>query len=223
MKTACVVLSGCGYLDGAEISEAVLSLYFLNVAGFQTHCFAADVPQMHCVDHLTGKEQADDSRNVLHEAARIARGKIKPLSEARATDYSVLMLPGGYGVAKNLSTFAVAGAHAALDTEFDRLLGEALQAKIPIGAVCITPAVLALALKRRGIHSSLTIGNDPDTAAAINALGSTHVSCPVQVACIDEANKIVTAPAYMYDDANIAKVGDGIRKVVDQLSVWSSK
>lgn len=219
MKTACVVLSGCGYLDGAEISEAVLSLYFLNAAGFAPRCFAPDRRQHHTMDHLMGTE-ASEARHVLHEAARIARGKVSPLSEARAADFDALMLPGGFGVAKNLSNFAFKGPDAAIDEQFDRLIGEALTARKPIGAVCIAPAVLALALRKRGLQAQLTIGNDAGTAKAIEALGCKHVDCTVEGVCIDEKNRIASAPAYMYGEANVADVGAGIRKVVEQLARW---
>lgn len=220
MKSACVVLAGCGYLDGAEVSEAVLSLYFLNTAGFATRCFAPDKPQMHTMDHLTVKE-VDQPRNVLHEAARIARGKVAPLAEAHAKDFDVLMLPGGFGMAKNLSTFISQGSEGTLDEDLNRLIGEALAAKKPIGAVCIAPAVLALALHQRGIHSKLTIGDDEDGAAqAIRKLGCEHVGCPVEAHCVDEEHRIVTAPAYMYGEANVAGVGAGIQKVVAELVRW---
>jgi enhancing lycopene biosynthesis protein 2 len=221
MKTACVVLSGCGYLDGAEVSEAVLSLYFLNVVGFSTRCFAPDRTQLHTMNHL-GASESKGERNVLHEAARIARGKIAPLSEAKASDFDALMLPGGFGVAKNLSNFISEGPDGKLDGEFDRLIGEMLAAKKPIGAVCIAPAVLALALHKHGIRSQLTIGNDADTAAAIEKLGSDHVDCTVEESTVDEVNRIATAPAYMYGEANIADVGAGIQKVVKQLARWCS-
>lgn len=221
MKTACVVLSGCGYLDGAEVSEAVLSLYFLNVVGFSTRCFAPDRAQLHTTDHLGGTTSKDD-RNVLREAARIARGKIAPLSEAKGSDFDALMLPGGFGVAKNLSTFISEGPDGKLDEQFDRFIGEMLAAKKPIGAVCIAPAVLALALHKRGIRSRLTVGNDAGTAAAIARLGSEHVDCTVETIVVDEENRIATAPAYMYGEANVADVGAGIQKVVKQLARWCS-
>ncbi len=204
-----VILSGCGYLDGAEINEAVISLLALNRAGAQVQCYAPDKPQMHVVDHLTGQPRADESRNVLHESARIARGQVAPLSELSHRGFDALFMPGGFGVAKNLSTFAVDGPTGSVDPDLARVLKEFRAAGKPIGAVCISPAVLVLALG----EGEVTIGSDTGTAGAIETLGGVHHVCPVDDIHVDGDRRIVTAPAFM-EDVQLATVADGIEKAV---------
>lgn len=208
-KRVAVVLAGCGYLDGAEIHEAVVTLLALDRAGARVQCAAPDKPQHHVVDHLSG-EPTGETRNVLREAARLARGKIVPLTDIRAADYDALFLPGGFGAAKNLSTVAFDGPNATVDPEVARVLREFRAAGKPIGAVCIAPAVLVAALR----EGEVTLGCDPGTAGAIATMGGTHVSCGVTELHVDRARKIVTAPAYMYGDERIANVAAGIEKAV---------
>jgi enhancing lycopene biosynthesis protein 2 len=213
-----VVLSGCGYLDGAEVQESVFTLLFLDRAGAEVQCFAPNREQMHVVNHLDG-EVASESRNVLVESARIARGAVKDIAEASMTDLDALMMPGGFGVAKNLSSFAVQGAEATVDEHLVRLVGEAVDQGKPIGAICISPAVLAAALGQLGSKATLTIGNDSGTAGAIETLGSEHRDCPVQEAIVDEEHKIVSTPAYMLGPGP-AGVAAGIEKTVAQVLAW---
>ncbi len=208
-KRVAVVLSGCGYLDGAEIHEAVLTLLALDRAGAAVQCAAPDKPQHHVVDHLTGTP-TDESRNVLHEAARLARGRIVPLSTIRAEDFDAVFLPGGFGAAKNLSTVAFDGPAATVDPDLVRVLRAFRAAGKPIGAVCIAPAVVVAALR----EGAVTIGDDAGTAAAIEAMGGAHVACPVTELHVDRERRIVTAPAYMYGEARIADVAAGIEKAV---------
>jgi enhancing lycopene biosynthesis protein 2 len=216
-----VVLSGCGYLDGAEIQEAVFTLYFLDRAGVTIDCFAPNKPQMHVVNHLDG-EPTGETRNVLVESARIARGQVRDLAEAKMNDLDALALPGGYGVAKNLSTFATAGKDAELDPDLVRLVGEAVAAGKPILAICISPAILAAALAKHGSSAKLTIGDDAGTAAAIEALGSTHQNCSVERAVVDEEHKIVSTPAYMLGPSPKG-VAAGIEQGVAKLMSWLAR
>lgn len=205
----CVILSGCGVFDGSEIHEAVITLLTLSRAGAVATCAAPDKAQMHVINHLAGKPAEGETRNVLVESARIARGKITPLSDIDARDFDAVFLPGGFGAAKNLSNFAVQGADGSADPELVRVLGEFRAAGKPIGAVCIAPAVLVMALG----EGEVTIGQDAGTASAITAMGGSHVTCPVTEMHIDTARRIVTAPAYMVD-ATIAEVATGIEKAV---------
>ena len=213
-----VVLSGCGFLDGAEIHEAVLSLYFLEKAGAEVHCFAPNKDQMHVVNHLTGKP-TNEKRNVLVESARIARGKIRDLKDASMNGLEALVLPGGYGAAKNLSDFATKGADATVDRDLVRLVGEAVKARKPIVAICISPAVLAAALKQVGASGKVTIGNDAETAAAIKALGSAHENCAVAEMVADEEHRLISTPAYMLGPGP-RDVGAGIEAAINQLMAW---
>ncbi len=205
----CVILSGCGVFDGSEVHEAVIALLALSRAGAVVRCAAPDRPQLHVIDHLRGAVAEGESRNVLVESARIARGQISALSEIQADDFDAVFLPGGFGAAKNLSTFAVAGADATVDADVARVLKAFRAAGKPIGAVCIAPALLVLALG----EGDVTIGNDESTAAAIESMGGHHTSCPVTEVHVDQARRIVTAPAYMLD-ASIADVATGIEAAV---------
>lgn len=203
-----VVLSGCGYLDGSEVHEAVIALLALDRAGVRVQCAAPDQPQKHVVDHLRG-EPTGEARNVLVESARIARGQVVSLATVSAADFAGLFMPGGYGAAKNLSSVATEGAGATVNADLARLLRAFRAQQKPIGAVCIAPAVLVAALR----EGEVTIGNDAGTASAIEQMGGEHHACPVTELHVDVPRKIVTAPAYMYD-ARISDVATGIEKAV---------
>ena len=212
-KRVGVLLSGCGVFDGSEIHEAVLTLYFLARAGAEVVCTAPNVNQHHVVDHMT-QQETSDTRNVLVESARIARGDIRDLAEVRADDLDALIVPGGFGAAKNLSDFAFKGPEASVQPEVQRIFDEMLSAKKPVGAICIAPATLARAVSSR--NPELTIGNDVGTASAIETMGGRHHDCPVDGIHVDEANRIVSTPAYMLGPG-IADVAKGIEKLVDQI------
>ncbi|ORJ60243.1 isoprenoid biosynthesis glyoxalase ElbB [Geothermobacter hydrogeniphilus] len=211
-----VVLSGCGVYDGSEIHEAVITLLALDRQGVEAICMAPDIDQMHVVNHLTGEEAAGESRNVLVESARIARGDIKDIATVKAADIDALIFPGGFGAAKNLCDFAVKGADCEVNPEVARLIREIVAAKKPLGAICIAPAMVARVLGDDQLSARLTIGNDADTAAAVNTMGVTHVDCPCSNFVIDRENKIVSTPAYMLA-GGIAEVAEGIEKTVKAL------
>lgn len=206
-----VVLSGCGVYDGAEIHEAVLTLLAIDRAGGTYQCFAPDVAQMHVVNHLTGQEAAD-SRNVLVESARIARGAIKPLSEFDAGAVDAIVFPGGFGAAKNLCSFAVDGPECTVNPDVERAIKAMRAAAKPIGALCISPAILARVLG--GVE--LTIGTDAGTAAALEQMGARHVNRGHGEIAVDPAAKVVTTPCYMLD-ASIGQIADGAQAVVTKL------
>lgn len=210
-----VVLSGCGFLDGSEIHEAVLTLLCLDEAGAAVVCAAPRGPQMHVVDHAKKAPAAGQTRDMLTEAARIARGRIVDLATLNAADLDAVVMPGGFGAAKNLSDFATKGADASVHPEVARLLREMVAAKKPIGAICIAPAVVAAAIGRTA-HPTLTIGDDAGTAAALEAMGCKHRDCAVGDCVVDEVNGIVSTPAYMYEAA-IGDVAKGIRKAVSAV------
>jgi enhancing lycopene biosynthesis protein 2 len=208
-----VLLSGCGVFDGSEIHEAVLTLLALDRAGADIVCMAPNVDQAHVVNHLT-QQETKQTRNVLVESARIARGEIKDLKDVRAQDLDGLTIPGGFGAAKNLSDFAFKGKDATVHPEVQRLLSEMVAAGKPVGAICIAPATLTRALADK--KPEVTIGNDEGTAGAIEAMGGKHKACTVDMIHLDEANKIVTTPAYMLGPS-IKSVAEGIEKLVDKV------
>lgn len=218
MTHVAVVLSGCGFLDGAEITEAVSVLVHLSRAGATVDCFAPDQAQMHVVNHATGQPAPAETRNVMTEAARIARGKIKPLAALHQGDYDAVVFPGGYGAAKNLCDFATAGADCHADPQVERVIKAFHAAGKPVGACCIAPVLLARVLGGAlgGPGVSVTIGNDPGAAKAIAAMGATHVEKPVEQAHLDPARRVATAPAYMYD-APPHLVYDGIGAMIDHV------
>jgi enhancing lycopene biosynthesis protein 2 len=212
-KRVAVVLSGCGVYDGAEIHESVLSLLALDQQGAEYQCFAPDIPQHHVIDHLTGNEM-DESRSVLVESARIARGDIKPLAEFNAADFDALLLPGGFGAAKNLSNLAFEGPNCSVDPYLETAVNAMVDAGKPIGALCITPAVLAKIFK--GKSAKLTIGSDPGTVGTIEAMGGQHLETTHGEIVIDESLKLVTSPCYMLD-ASISQIADGANNTVKAL------
>ncbi|MBF0625427.1 MAG: isoprenoid biosynthesis glyoxalase ElbB [Magnetococcales bacterium] len=208
-----VLLSGCGVYDGAEIHEAVLTLFFLDRAGAQAVCMAPDILQHHVLNHMTGAEMAE-TRNVLVEASRISRGDIRNLTEVKAETLDGLILPGGFGAAKNLSTVAFDGPNARVNPDVAALVKKIHAARKPVGAMCISPAVLARIFASHGI--TLTIGDDSGTAQAIEAMGNRHRTTTVDEIVVDQANKVVTTAAYMCQ-ATIGAVGIGIEKLVNKV------
>lgn len=208
-----VLLAGCGVFDGAEIHEATLTLYFLDKAGVEIVCMAPNISQKEVVNHLTG-EKMNEERNVLVEAGRIARGNIKDINEVSADNIDALIMPGGYGVAKNFSNFLEKGADAEVVPEVKRLLVEMFERGKPIGAICISPVIVASAL--REAKAKLTIGSDEDVVKAIEAMGQQHLVCPVSEALVDEEHKIVSTPAYM-EGKTIKDVAEGVEKLVNEV------
>ena len=216
MKTIGVLLAGCGVYDGAEIHEAVLTLLAIEKAGARALCMAPDKPQMHVINHLTGEEM-DEERNVLVESARIARGTIRPLGEVTAGELDALILPGGFGAAKNLSRFAVEGPAGEVDPGVRDLVTDMFAAGKPVGLICISPAVGAQILGREGVE--VTIGTDPDTAAAVESCGARHFNCGVTEVHVDQRHKVVSTPAYMLGQ-NVLEVSKGIEKLVQTVVEW---
>lgn len=213
VKRVGVVLSGCGVYDGAEIHEATLVLYFLDRAGVQVVCMAPDIPQYHVINHLTG-EPSNEVRNVLVESARIARGNIRDLATVQAEKLDALILPGGFGAAKNLSSVAFEGSKAKVNADLGRLIQAMHAAGKPIGALCISPTVISTALAGLGIL--LTIGNDAETASNIESVGNRHQESVADDIVVDERNKVVSTAAYMCA-ACISEAGRGIEKLVQKV------
>lgn len=212
MKTVGVVLSGCGVFDGAEIHESVLTILALDRAGVRVLFFAPDKPQLHVINHLTG-EELTEQRNVLVESARITRGQITPLSSANSEQLDALIVPGGFGAAKNLSDFAIKGSECTIDPDLAKLTQSMHKSGKPIGFMCISPVMLP---KLLGKPIRLTIGNDPDTIDAIEVMGGEHVICPVDDVVVDAENKVVTTPAYMLAES-ISEAAKGIDKLVAKV------
>lgn len=215
MIRVAVVLSGCGVFDGTEIHEAVSVLLHLSRAGAHCDCFAPDADQMHVVNHLTG-QPAPERRNVLVESARIARGKVAALDTLDAKGYDAVIFPGGFGAAKNLCDFAQRGAGCTVSPAVERVVKAFHAAGKPVGMCCIAPVIAARVLGTRagGPGCTVTIGNDTAAAGAIAQMGSANVEKPVTQALTDQANRLVTAPAYMYD-ARPHEVYEGIGAMVD--------
>lgn len=215
-KKVAVVLAGCGVYDGAEIYESVLTLLALQNAGADVSVFAPDMAQHHVINHLNGEEM-DETRNVLVEAARLVRGEIQDVKQASSEHFDALIVPGGFGAAKNLSNFAFAGAEFDVQPDFLAFAQAMHQSGKAIGLICIAPA-MAAAICGNGVEC--TIGNDADTASAVEASGAKHVECAVDAVHVDQANKLVTTPAYMLAE-NIAQANAGISKLVDQVLALS--
>ncbi|MFQ6372845.1 isoprenoid biosynthesis glyoxalase ElbB [Shewanella sp. YIC-542] len=213
MKKIAVLLSGCGVFDGSEIHEAVLTLLALSKAGASYQCFAPDIPQMHVVNHLTGEVAPDEQRNVLVEAARIARGEILSTSALNVAEYDGLVIPGGFGAAKNLCDFAVAGADAVVTPAVRDFIAQFVDNAKVVGFICIAPMMIPALY---GAGAKGTIGDDPQTAAAFCAMGGEHVAAQVSDIVVDDARKIVSTPAYMLA-GSIAQANSGIEKLVAKV------
>jgi len=208
-----LLLSGCGVFDGSEIHESVLALLALDRAGADVVFMAPDIEQFHVVNHLT-QEVTEERRNVLVESARIARGVIRDLAEVKAAELDGLVVPGGFGAAKNLSDFAFKGKEATVHPGVQRLLRELVDAGKPVGAICISPAVVTAALADKA--PEVTIGEDEETALAVQGLGGKHRACAVSMIHHDERNRVVSTPAYMLG-SRISEVAEGIQKLVDKV------
>ncbi len=211
-----VILSGCGVYDGSEIHESVFTLVALDRAGAEIVMMAPDIDQMHVINHLTGEPVEGETRNVLVESARIARGNVVDIKSISTDDLDAIVLPGGFGAAKNLCDFAVKGADCDIVPEVSELIQAMHKAGKPIVAVCIAPAVAIKSLTDGGINPTVTIGTDQDTASALESMGGTHEDQDVRGVTIDEANKVITSPAYMLGQS-ISEVADGIENTIDEL------
>jgi len=205
-----VLLCGCGMYDGSEVHEATLTLFFLDRAGAEIVCMAPDIGQAEVVNHISG-QATGEKRQVLLEAARIARGDIRDIKQVRASELDALILPGGLGAAKNLCDFALKGADCTVNPEVAGLIREMHQAGKPIGFICIAPAIAAKVL-----GAKVTIGTDRATAAAVERMGGSHVMCQVDQIAVDEEKKVVSTPAYMLGPT-ISKVALGIEKLVAKV------
>ncbi|MDF4876503.1 isoprenoid biosynthesis glyoxalase ElbB, partial [Vibrio parahaemolyticus] len=207
-----VILSGSGVYDGSEIHEAVLALYAIEKAGATWHCFAPNIDQLHVINHLTGDEM-DETRNVLIESARIARGNIDDVAKLNVDEYDALLLPGGFGAAKNLTDFAVSGAECSINTHVAQACRAFANAKKPAGYLCISPVIIPM-IYEQGVKG--TVGNDEAASIAFNQMDGEHTTCPVEDIVFDEKHLVLSTPAYMFAE-NISQAASGIEKLVSKL------
>lgn len=212
MKKVAVILSGCGVFDGSEIHEAVLALHAIEKQGASWHCFAPNIEQLHVINHLTG-EVMTEKRNVLVEAARLVRGKIDDLEKLKADDYDALLLPGGFGAAKNLTDFAVKGTECTINAHVASACRAFAQSGKPAAYLCIAPTIIPM-IYEHGVQG--TIGNDKDTAIAFNHMGGDHINCPVDDFVYDHEHNVLSTPAYMLA-GSISEAASGIERLVEKL------
>ncbi len=211
MKKFAVILSGCGVFDGAEIHEATLTLLAIKKLGAEYEIFAPDIPQHHVINHITGKEMSE-TRNVLIESARIARGKISDLKLFNAREFDAVIFPGGFGVAKNLSSWAFEGPGSKVNSMVEKVIRDMATLKKPIGALCISPVLLAKVLG----NVEITIGDDAGTAAAVEKAGATHINTGHGEVVRDTHRPVFTTPCYMLD-ASITDIADGAENIVKAI------
>ena len=208
MKKIAVLLSGCGVYDGSEIHEATLTLLSLHKLGCEVQCFAPDRDQFHVINHLAG-EPIEQKRSILMESARIARGNVLAIDKINDS-YDALIIPGGFGAAKNLCDFAINGENMKIQEDVKKFIHHFTEQKKPVGWMCISPMMMPL-IYPNGVTG--TIGNDKETSAIFNKLGGVHKDAEVNQVIIDENNKAVSTPAYMFD-TSIDKVSEGIERLV---------
>jgi len=217
MKNIAVILSGCGVYDGSEVQEAVLTLLAIEQQGATYRCFAPDIPQHHVINHLTGEVSKDEKRNVLVEAARIGRGDVEDIVELSEKEFDAIIFVGGFGAAKNLSSFALDNENYSVNKLVLAAAKEFSGVEKPAGFMCIAPVLLPL-IYPAGVKG--TIGKDNDTAKLITAKGLTHIECDVTNVVVDETHKIVTTPAYMLAES-IGEAAVGINKLVKYVIALS--
>lgn len=210
-KKIAIVLSGNGVYDGAEIHETTLTMLAIAQQGASYELFAPNIEQAHVINHLTGEEMPE-KRNVLIEAARIARGNIADLNTYQASQFDALVFPGGFGAAKNLSTFAFEGPDCSVNPDVEKAVKETVAAQKPIGALCISPAVITRILK----DVEVTIGQDSGTAGAIEKMGGKHVNTTHGEVVHDSNYNVYTTPCYMLD-ASIDQIADGATNIIKAI------
>ena len=208
-KKIAVILSGCGHQDGTEIHEATLTLWAIHKNGADYQCYAPDINQHHVLDHRTGEEMAEQ-RNVLIESARIARGDILDLAEFNPDSVDALVIPGGFGAAKNLSSYAFDGSDCTVNPDVEKAIKAMAAANKPIGALCIAPVILAEVL---GNRVNLTIGQDETTAANIQKMGAAHTATWQGEITVDRDKKVITTPCYMLD-SRVDQIGQGADNLI---------
>lgn len=208
-----VILSGCGVYDGAEIHEAVFTLYSIDKNGASYQCFAPNIKQMHVIDHLTREEEPGEIRNVMKESARIARGNIIDLAMAQADSVDALIIPGGWGAVKNLCDFATTGENCSVNADVLKFAKAVAEQGKPIGLVCIAP-VMASHIYGQGVKA--TVGDHGEISKKLENLGVEHVACSVADCCVDYEKKVVSTPAYTSTD-RISDVAHGVEKLVEKV------
>lgn len=218
MKPIAVILSGCGVLDGSEIHESVLTMLSLNQNNVEMCFFAPDREQLDVINHINGKEN-QEKRNIMVESSRISRGKIAPLAFADANNFSAVIIPGGFGVAKNLSNFAIKGSDCEIDKDLLTFCREIHQQRKPMGLMCIAPVMLPKILNKT---VKLTIGNDKKTIAQIEQMGGKHIICSFDDIVVDEDNRVITTPAYMLASSP-NEAWQGINKLVKKVIAMASR
>jgi enhancing lycopene biosynthesis protein 2 len=211
MKKFAIILAGSGVFDGAEIHEATLTLLAIKKLGADYEIFAPDIPQHHVINHLTGEEM-HEKRNVLVESARIARGNIKPLTQFKAELFDAIILPGGFGVAKNLCTWAFEGDDCSVNPDVEKAIQGMYAAKKPIGAMCIAPIILGKLFS----GTNLTTGDDKASADFIKRMGSDYTKATHGEVVMDKSRKIFTTPCYMLD-ADIVQIAEGTENMVREM------
>lgn len=212
-KRVAVILSGCGVHDGSEPHETTLTLLRLDQLGIGYRCFAPDIEQRQSINHLTDEPMPEEARNVLVESARLVRGEVASLETLDPGEYDGLVLPGGFGVARNLSDFAEAGSDMSVLPLLRDKVMPFFESGKPIGLMCIAPVLVPRLL---GQAIPITVGQDAGVAGAISSMGGLHKSCSVEDVVIDREHRVITTPAFMLTD-RISEAAKGIFKLVDKL------
>ena len=211
-----VVLSGSGHQDGSEIHEAVFTLLALSKTDVEVIMMAPDMDQFHVINHLNGKEETSESRNILVESARIARGNIVDVASVSGSQLDALIFPGGTGMAKNIFDYHMAGINCTVISDVQRLVVEILEAGKPLGAICIAPVMVAKILEYLGRTGTVTGGCNIEINNDIKAMGINTIEVGAEEIVIDEENKIITTPAYV-EAESMSEAFTGIEKLVNKV------
>ena len=216
MNKVGVVLSGCGHQDGSEIHEAVFTLHALEKAEAEAIIMAPDMDQFHVINHLNGNEDVSESRNILVESARIARGKVVDVASVSGHQVDALIFPGGTGMAKNIFDYSMAGINCTVISDVQRLVVEILEGDKPLGAICIAPVMVAKVLEFLGRTGTVTGGFNDEINNDIKAMGINTIEVGAEEIVVDKENKIVTTPAYV-EAKSMNESFTGIEKLVNKV------
>lgn len=218
-----ILLSGCGVYDGSEIQETISAMLALEESGVEYIGISINKNQHHVINHIDGSEQ-HETRNMLVESARIMRGNVVDISTITPADIDGLVIPGGFGNAKNLSNWAFNGPDGEILPEVKLLLINLINIGKPIAALCVSPILLSLALKDSKEVPTLTLGSSKEKSPydikafheGIEKIGSKSIEKGIKEISVDEKNRIICAPCYM-QDTSLLEVRKNARLAIEKL------
>ena len=219
MKNFAIILSGCGGMDGTETHEATCLMLAIKQNGCNYRCFAINENQKYVVH--SGMQQTSEKRNMLAEAGRLDRGITKDFAKLDKNQFDALVFPGGYGTGTSFSDFIECNGTSCkknlnykVRAEIKNVIQEFHAQGKPVFAGCLATILPNGSLK--GLKIMTDTGRYTEEAIIKN--GNKPVVCQAGEICIDEENKIITAPYYLSSKVDIdtifAESDKGIKAVI---------